>query len=223
MASKLCTCDSVHRHLARNLPQSNRFRVTQVRLTLFPTVRPVLRLEQTPFRMSEDDDFLNLITECQGWLFGYILSLLANHDAANEVLQESNLVIWRKHDEFEAGTNFRAWVLRIANFQVMAYRQKRVRELHPLSIDLIERVGARMQERVTNYDEKLDILAKCLEKLPEPSRELITRRYLRGDSIPHIADELSKDRNAIRQILFRIRSKLIECAQLQLRSTDSHA
>lgn len=171
----------------------------------------------------KEDQFLDLVTEAQGWLYAYILSLLANHDAANEVLQESNLVIWRKHEEFELGTNFRAWALRIANFQVMAFRQKRVRELQPFNIELMETIGRKMQHRSTHYDQRLDMLAKCLEDLSEYSRDLVTRRYIHGDSVSEIAQDLRKDSNAVRQIIFRIKAKLIECTQTKMRKLDYNA
>ncbi len=170
-----------------------------------------------------EDQFLDLVTEAQGWLYAYILSLLANHDAANEVLQESNLVIWRKHEEFELGTNFRAWALRIANFQVMAFRQKKVRELQPFNIELVENISKKMQHRAADYDQRLDILAKCLEDLSEYSRDLVTRRYIQGDSISEIAQDLRKDSNAVRQILFRIKARLIECTQTKIRKLDYNA
>jgi RNA polymerase sigma-70 factor (ECF subfamily) len=105
----------------------------------------------------------------------------------------------------------------------MAYRQKRIRELQAFSFDLMESIADRMEERITNYNEKMDILAKCLEKLPEASRELISRRYLQEDTIPAIAKDLQKEPNSIRQILFRIKSKLIECVQLQIKAINTHA
>ena len=43
--------------------------------------------------MNESDEFLKLITEFQGRLFGFILSLLGDADQANEVLQETNLAL----------------------------------------------------------------------------------------------------------------------------------
>ena len=40
------------------------------------------------------------MTDHQGRLFGYILSLLGDADAANDVLQEANIVLWRDSREF---------------------------------------------------------------------------------------------------------------------------
>ncbi len=49
------------------------------------------------------DAFVQLMTEHQGRLFAYILSLLGDPDQANDVRQEANLVLWRSAGEFFSG------------------------------------------------------------------------------------------------------------------------
>ena len=61
-------------------------------------------------------------------MFAYILSLLGNRTQAEDVMQETNAVLWRKAHEFKLGTNFGAWMLRVAYFQVMAHRRKITRD-----------------------------------------------------------------------------------------------
>ena len=74
------------------------------------------------------DGFVKLMTAHQGRLYAYVLSLLGDPDQANDVLQEANLVLWRTAGEFQMGSNFRAWAFRIAHFQVMAHRQRQLRD-----------------------------------------------------------------------------------------------
>ena len=69
-------------------------------------------------------DFETLIETHQSALRGFILSLVADCSAAEDILQETNLVAWRKAADFESGSNFRAWAFRIAHFQILSYRQK---------------------------------------------------------------------------------------------------
>src|ERR1700675_2222510 len=73
-------------------------------------------------------DFVELMTQHQGRLYGYVLSLSGDPDAANDVLQEANIVLWKQSSQFKPGSNFKAWAFRIAHFQFMAYRQKRLRD-----------------------------------------------------------------------------------------------
>ena len=130
--------------------------------------------------MNQSDQFVELIAGCQGRLFAHIVAVLGNADRANEVLQETNLVLWRKSDDFEMGTNFDAWAFRVASFQVMAYRQRQLRDKLMFDQNLVENISRRVQERSECYETRLKQLDRCIEKLPARSRDVIKRRY-RGE------------------------------------------
>jgi len=38
-----------------------------------------------------------------------------------DLMQETSMVIWQKRAQFEAGTDFKAWMFSVARFRVMAY------------------------------------------------------------------------------------------------------
>jgi RNA polymerase sigma-70 factor (ECF subfamily) len=61
-------------------------------------------------------DFASLITSSQQRLYAYIRSLLDNSASAWDVLQETNVVLWKKQAEFQMGTNFDAWAFTVARF-----------------------------------------------------------------------------------------------------------
>ena len=161
--------------------------------------------------MNQSEEFLRLLTDSQGRLFAYISAALGDFDRANEVLQETNLVMWRKSDEFEMGSNFNAWSFRIANFQIMSYRQRRLREKLLFDQELVERIAHRAQERSETYAARMKQLDRCINKMPVRYRDVITRRYHRGETLQEIADAAEQTPNAIGQLLFRVKKKLFEC------------
>lgn len=161
--------------------------------------------------MNDSDEFLQLITEFQGRLFAFVLSMLGDLDQANEVLQESNLVLWRKSDEFQPGSNFKAWSFRIAQFQVMAYRQRQIRDRLVFSDDVIEQIGRDAALHDEEYERKVRLLEDCISGLSERNREVLCRFYEDGQSLEAIAAALNRKANAVGQLLFRIRKSLIEC------------
>jgi DNA-directed RNA polymerase specialized sigma24 family protein len=57
----------------------------------------------------------------------FVLSLAPDFSAADDVLQETFLVVTRKAAESEPGTNFFAWARRIATFKVLALARDRQR------------------------------------------------------------------------------------------------
>lgn len=161
--------------------------------------------------MDRNDDFLRLMTEHQGRLFGYIFSLLGDPDRANDVLQETNMVLWRDSKEFRPGSNFKAWAFRVAHFQVMAQRQRQIRDKLLFEDGLLEAVAFGAREADESFDARRERLTGCLEKLPVPQRELLRRRYAEGASLDVIGKDRGMTSNAVTQALFRIRQALVAC------------
>ncbi len=155
--------------------------------------------------------FVQLMTEHQGRLYAYILSLLGDPDQANDVLQETNLVLWRNAGEFQMGSNFRAWAFRIAHFQMMAHRQRQMRDRLVFDDAMLAVLDPAAKAVDETYEERQERLTECLEKLPESQRELLRQRYADGLSLQAIADSVRRTANAVAQTLFRVRRTLIDC------------
>jgi RNA polymerase sigma-70 factor (ECF subfamily) len=159
----------------------------------------------------DSDEFVRVMTEHQGRLFAYILSLLGDPDAANDVLQETNVVLWRDSKEFRPGTNFKAWSFRIAHFQVMAWRQRQIRDRLVFEDDMLEVLAFAARDADETFDARQKLLTGCLEKLAPPHREMVRRRYAEGTDLRSIASERGMTANAVMQALFRIRQSLMSC------------
>ena len=159
----------------------------------------------------ESEDFVRLMTEHQGRLFAYIFSLLGDPDRANDVLQETNVILWRDSREFRPGSNFKAWAFRVAHFQVMAFRQRQIRDRLVFEDDLMEVLASGAREADESFEAKQELLTGCLEKLTPPHREMIRERYSAGHSLTAIAKGRGMTPNAVMQALFRIRQSLVQC------------
>jgi RNA polymerase sigma-70 factor (ECF subfamily) len=159
----------------------------------------------------EPDDFVRLMTEHQGRLFAYIFSLLGDPDAANDVLQEANIVLWRDSKEFRPGSNFKAWAFRVAHFQVMAWRQRQIRDRLVFEDDMLDVLAFAARDTDAAFDARQQKLNGCLEKLQPAHREMIRKRYAEGTALQSIAHERGMTANAVMQALFRIRQSLMQC------------
>lgn len=167
---------------------------------------------------KEQQELIDLITEFQGRLFGFLFSILGHPDQANEVLQETNLVLWKKSSEFQLGTNFKAWSFRIASLQAMAYRQKQLRDRLVFDDELFHDMVH--EATAADREEELDALEVCLANLPEKQSEMIQLRYLERLSIREVAEAIGKKENAVMQTLFRVRKALSECIQQRVLKTS---
>src|ERR1700761_1926478 len=68
-----------------------------------------------------------LMTRHQRQIFSYIYVLVPNRSDAEDLLQETSLVICEKFNQFEDGTDFVAWACQIAYWRVRYSRQKYAR------------------------------------------------------------------------------------------------
>src|SRR5687767_8306659 len=74
------------------------------------------------------EEFVRLLSQNQRRLLLYVLTLVPRLNDAEEVVQETNLVLWRDYANFQPGTNFVAWAFKVAFFQVLAWRKKKQRD-----------------------------------------------------------------------------------------------
>ncbi|GAB5406903.1 MAG: sigma-70 family RNA polymerase sigma factor [Aureliella sp.] len=166
--------------------------------------------------MDATERFVTELTENQAKVYGYVFSLVGDHARAADIVQETNLVLWRKREEFESGRPFLPWATGIARFQVLAHLRDKGRDKMLLDADLAEQLSAESSRQVEQYDSLQAALAKCLQQLPDASRNLIHRRYTEAASIARIAEHSKKTESAVKVALMRIRNKLGDCVERRL-------
>jgi RNA polymerase sigma-70 factor (ECF subfamily) len=174
--------------------------------------------------MSESDQtefFVQQIAEHQNRLFGYVFSMLGDHARASDVLQETNLVLWRKQSEFRTGEPFLPWAFAIARFQVLAHVRDRGRDRCLLDPDLVESLTQETQQQVERLETVRHSLQQCLGQLTPTNRDLIQRRYYRSASIQEIAQSLDRGVSSVKVALLRIRRKLADCVRQQTEAYES--
>ena len=163
----------------------------------------------------DSEQFIELLTAAQTPVFAFIMSITHNRSKAQDILQETNLTLWRKAEKFEEGTNFNAWACRIAYFRVLNMRRKDKKEQLVFDEDVLDYLAERQEQRADQSNIRLEALQICVDKLPENSRKLIKERYTPGASVREMATDRGKSEGAISQALLRIRGALHECVEKQ--------
>lgn len=162
--------------------------------------------------MTSDQYFL-AVTAIQNRLHAFILSLLADPVAAQDVLQETNLVLIRKADDFQSDASFESWAYNIARFQVLAHLRDRKRDrlvLHEAFAEKLAPVAEVMAEQTERW---IQILGGCVERLSDDHKTLLHKRYGRETSIATLAEDSGKTTSAMKQMLYRIRKLLAACVE----------
>lgn len=160
-------------------------------------------------------EVLQLFVRHQPRIKGFILSLLPDFAAAEDVLQETFLVVQRKAEDFDLTTNFLAWAFRIARFQVMKANTAHQRQVERLSDEVLESLADSAPVEPWD-DRRLALLPLCLDKLTPQSRQIIELFYRDEHKPQEIAQRLSWTPAAVSVTLSRARKALRECIEHQL-------
>ncbi len=165
------------------------------------------------------EELMTKLTAHQNRLQAYIFTLTGDRDLARDVLQATNLVIWRKAAQFTPGSNFLAWAFQIARYQVMAHRQKIARERVVFSDEIVSDLAVFLERSAHEedlFEAKRQALAECLEGLSELHRRILWAFYRDGLRTREIAEEVGKSNSAVEQLLSRTRLVLMRCIERRL-------
>jgi RNA polymerase sigma-70 factor, ECF subfamily len=152
-----------------------------------------------------------LMTRHQRRIFSYIFTLVPSRPDADDILQETSLVICEKFDEFEPGTDFVAWACQIAYWRVRYARQKFARAKVFFSQDVLEAVATTAAEMNLELDARHEALSHCLQKLNPRDREFLLARYEAGCGVREAARRSGRSMAAAYKALTRIRKLLFDC------------
>lgn len=157
------------------------------------------------------EEFLRLLGKNSRQIYACVFVMVLNKVDADDIIQETNLVLWKEFGRFERGTNFLAWAKRIATNQVLAWRTRRKRDRHVFGEEFLNVVARETNEYEDGLARRSEHLARCLEKLPEHGRTIIARRYDEQVGIEKLADEMNRSTDAVYKMLSRLRKTLHDC------------
>ena len=166
---------------------------------------------------SDKDKLCRCVIDCQRNLYAYILKLLADANDAKDVLQDTNVILLAKEEEFSQVDNFGAWAARIAYYQVLAFRSRKKRAKVRFDDELVRLLAEEHAEGVSVNDSALLHLGACIERLGRRDGELLSLRYNGNRPIAAIAGEVGRTAKAVTQALYRIRSTLMKCVEHAMR------
>jgi RNA polymerase sigma-70 factor, ECF subfamily len=164
--------------------------------------------------------FVQLVTQYQQRVHLFILSLVSNRADAEEILQETNLVLWRKFGEFRPGSDFRAWAFQVAYNKVKSFHERHGRDKLRFGQQVTDRLAAVAVSTPDNFPAEMDALDVCKERLSQQDRDLIERRYQPGATTASVAAEVGRSAAAVYKAIVRIRRTLFECIQRAVRREE---
>jgi RNA polymerase sigma-70 factor (ECF subfamily) len=134
----------------------------------------------------------------------------------DEVAHETFVFAYHNLAKFEAGTSLHAWLRAIAWNLLRAEIQRYSREQAGQSRYVEQRLADLSLDFSPREDSPLmEYLAECMEKLPQPSRDLLQLKYHHACTSEEIAGKLQRSLAWVRTVLFRVRQQLKDCVELR--------
>ena len=159
--------------------------------------------------------FMELILSGQKEIYAFILSLLVSPSDADDILQETLTVMWKKFGEFESGTSFVAWGKRIARYKIMDHLRKNKTSRLCFDSDVLKLIESKSGQ-IDNFSDRNEAMKKCLQKLPGKHRSMLTMRYSQDMSFKQMALEFGVAKQSVYRMVSRIHALLARCVKTTL-------
>ena len=160
---------------------------------------------------DRNEVFVELLTLHQRRLYGFIYTLVPNPADAEDLLQQTNLVLWQKFSEFDLNSSFPAWACRIAHFEVLHYLREKRRSRVVFNDELIARLATIRHNREETHLSDRAVLDGCVKELSEGDRQLIRLCYAAKHNIKAAAAALDRPAASVYMSLVRVRRLLMDC------------
>jgi RNA polymerase sigma-70 factor (ECF subfamily) len=168
---------------------------------------------------AQDDSALKALYErTSSKLFGLALRIVRQRDAAEDVLQDAFVAIWRGAGSYRASLSPpMAWLGLIVRSRALDALRKRTsdrsdvtEELDDLLSDTLEGDSANPMD-VTEASEQAFALHQCLSKLDGKQREVVSLAYLRDQSHGELAEQLKLPLGTVKTWIRRGLDQLRHC------------
>lgn len=165
------------------------------------------------------ETFVRLFAQDSRRLYAYILAFEHDRVAADEVFQETSLILWREFPKFRPGAPFLPWATAISFNQLRKYWRQRKRDRRLFNDALLDQLAEDVARLGEELDERRLALSECLQKLPARDRQLIDLYY---GSAPTdgpkataevVAAQWGRSVHTVYKGLQRVRGMLMDCIE----------
>jgi RNA polymerase sigma-70 factor, ECF subfamily len=147
-------------------------------------------------------------------IYRFVLRLLRDEMAAEDVISEVFLDVWRQASRFEGRSAVSTWLIAIARFKALSTLRKRREEgLDEETMEAIEEPSDNPGLAVEKLD-KGKKLRQCLAALTREHREVIDLVYYHEKSVEEVAQIIGIPENTVKTRMFYARKKLGELCRM---------
>ena len=154
-------------------------------------------------------------------IFSYILKMVPNWNDAEDIMQNTSSVIWKKIDQYNDGQDFAAWGCGIARYEILSFLRKRKNSRLVFDEDLLDQIERNTKDTHGSRIEEVSQAARdCVKKLKSNDQKIIQLRYDEELSVKQISSRLSRSVRGLYKSLARIHDNLLSCVEYTIASQE---
>lgn len=154
--------------------------------------------------ISFRDDILPLKDK----LFRLALRITLDRQDAEDVVQETLIKMWNKREEWQMMDSIEAYALTICRNQALDLTAKASHQNLTIDESRDDSPTERTPYEELDVQQRLEIVRKLIDRLPEIQRTIMELRDVEGKSYKEIADILGITEEKVKVYLFRARQKV---------------
>lgn len=174
--------------------------------------------------MARDDEsqntqieaFIRELSREQDFIAAYIRSLLPHAADADDVLQQCNLLLWKKFSEYDGERSFRAWACGIAYYEVRNFLRSAHRNRLQFNEELMSQLADQRLAEAEPRAGHLTALQSCLKLLKQDDQELIRTAYEKSHTLAELAELQGMTVRSLHNRIWRLRKLLHGCVHRKL-------
>ncbi|QDT43763.1 RNA polymerase sigma factor CnrH [Gimesia alba] len=168
-----------------------------------------------------NEQFVSLLARHHSLIRGFIGTLLPHQTDAEDVFQQTCLVLWRKWNTFDSAQSFSSWACGIAFYEVKNFQRVQSRDRLYFSDEVLSLIAEHQTNTLPETDQQKQALEDCIQKLEGENRQLILDCYHSQRTIKEVAAQLGRSSDAIYKKLSRLRLRLMDCVRQSLPSVEA--
>ena len=174
------------------------------------------RKQESQFETDGHDVFLTYLSRNYKRINGFIQMMLADAADVDDLMQETVLILWKKFDTFNPDQSFAAWGIGVARHRIMKLYERQRRDRVMFRPEVLYAIAQHEEVFAKSFDERIQALNKCVEKLNDSDRMILYLRYHKGFSIKNMGVKLQRSAHGLYRSLKRISRMLLQCVRHRL-------
>lgn len=175
-----------------------------------------LELEgEAPVVTDRESQIESAVRANEAFVKSLALKLAPVPGLAGDIAQQVFLEFIEKRDHWDLSGDLKPLLAAMTRNVAQRHWRDRCKAMAPEMIELVETIRSLTEEEEVAWysEEEKRALRRCLEKLPEKSRNILKLHYDLGVTSVDMAAQMQVRADAVRRALFRLRFQLRKCVE----------